>query len=326
MAADYSIEVVIPNVGPAGPAGPPGEPGPPGEVGGTLAWSNVTDKPSTFPPSAHGHVAADISDFAAAAAAAAPAPDWNSLSGKPATFPPSAHTHAIGEVTNLQTALDAKAATSHTHTAAAITDFNTAAAAAAPVASVAGKTGAVTLAKGDVGLGSVDNTSDANKPVSTATQTALDTKAATSHTHGNITNAGAIGSTSGLPVVTGASGAITTLPLGTAGQVLAVNSGANGLEFVAGGGGGGGVTGVDASLADIFSVSGSNLVADDLAADKLYGWDDSAAKSIGFTIGAGLETDGNTLKAVTPTEFLTKAAYNDLGSPDANTLYVITDP
>lgn len=32
------------------------------------------------------------------------------------------------------------------------------------------------LAKGDVGLGNVDNTSDANKPVSTATQTALDGK------------------------------------------------------------------------------------------------------------------------------------------------------
>jgi hypothetical protein len=36
------------------------------------------------------------------------------------------------------------------------------------VDSVAGKTGAVTLDKGDVGLGNVDNTSDANKPVSTA--------------------------------------------------------------------------------------------------------------------------------------------------------------
>jgi len=50
------------------------------------------------------------------------------------------------------------------------------AAAAAPVQSVAGKTGAVTLAKGDVGLGNVDNTSDANKPVSTAQQIALNGK------------------------------------------------------------------------------------------------------------------------------------------------------
>jgi hypothetical protein len=36
----------------------------------------------------------------------------------------------------------------------------------------------LSLAKGDVGLGNVDNTSDVNKPVSTATQTALDAKQA----------------------------------------------------------------------------------------------------------------------------------------------------
>lgn len=36
------------------------------------------------------------------------------------------------------------------------------------VTSVAGRTGAVVLAKGDVGLANVDNTSDVNKPVSTA--------------------------------------------------------------------------------------------------------------------------------------------------------------
>ena len=53
---------------------------------------------------------------------------------------------------------------------------NSRASAAAPVQSVAGRTGAVTLAKADVGLGNVDNTSDANKPISTATQTALDAK------------------------------------------------------------------------------------------------------------------------------------------------------
>lgn len=52
----------------------------------------------------------------------------------------------------------------------------TQAAAAAPVQSVASKTGAVTLVKADVGLANVDNTSDANKPISTATQNALDNK------------------------------------------------------------------------------------------------------------------------------------------------------
>jgi hypothetical protein len=51
------------------------------------------------------------------------------------------------------------------------------------VTSVAGKTGAVTLTKNDVGLSDIDNTSDANKPVSTATQAVLNTKASTSHVH-----------------------------------------------------------------------------------------------------------------------------------------------
>ena len=45
------------------------------------------------------------------------------------------------------------------------------------VESVNGRVGAIVLAKADVGLTNVDNTSDANKPVSTATQTALDAKA-----------------------------------------------------------------------------------------------------------------------------------------------------
>lgn len=45
------------------------------------------------------------------------------------------------------------------------------------VTSVAGRTGQVTLTKIDVGLDQVDNTSDLNKPISTATQEALDSKA-----------------------------------------------------------------------------------------------------------------------------------------------------
>jgi hypothetical protein len=48
-----------------------------------------------------------------------------------------------------------------------------------PVQSVAGKTGSVSLAKGDVGLGNVDNTADADKPISSATQSALNGKQAT---------------------------------------------------------------------------------------------------------------------------------------------------
>lgn len=47
---------------------------------------------------------------------------------------------------------------------------------AGAVDSVNGQTGVVVLDKGDIGLGNVDNTSDLNKPISTATQTALNLK------------------------------------------------------------------------------------------------------------------------------------------------------
>jgi len=49
-------------------------------------------------------------------------PTWTEVSAKPSTFPPSTHSHVISEVTGLQTALDSKAAASHTHTAAQLSD------------------------------------------------------------------------------------------------------------------------------------------------------------------------------------------------------------
>lgn len=95
---------------------------------------------------------------------------------------------AISTVTGLQGALDAKeaagtaatAVSSHVAAGDPHPQYTTAAeaAAAAPVQSVAGKTGAVTLAKADVGLSNADNTSDANKPVSTAQAAAIATATA----------------------------------------------------------------------------------------------------------------------------------------------------
>lgn len=83
---------------------------------------------------------------------------------------------AIGETGKIYVALD----TSKTHRWSgsiyvAITS--------GAVDSVAGKSGVVSLVKADVGLGNVDNTADLAKPISTATQTALDSKAATAHSH-----------------------------------------------------------------------------------------------------------------------------------------------
>lgn len=62
-------------------------------------------------------------------------------------------------------------------------DWETLPAGGGAVTSVAGRTGDVVLAAADVGLGNVNNTADADKPISDATATALAGKAATSHTH-----------------------------------------------------------------------------------------------------------------------------------------------
>lgn len=78
------------------------------------------------------------------------------------------HVHDIDDVTGLQAALDGKLDESVAG-AFGLTLLG--------AANVAAAKGSLAYTKGDVGLGNVDNTSDANKPVSTATQTALDLKA-----------------------------------------------------------------------------------------------------------------------------------------------------
>jgi hypothetical protein len=96
-----------------------------------------------------------------------------------------------GVTSAIQTQLNAKAATSHTHAQADITNLTTDLAAKAPLADPT-FTGTVSgVTKTHVGLGNVDNTSDADKPVSTATQTALDAKLASAtaaSTYETITN------------------------------------------------------------------------------------------------------------------------------------------
>ena len=56
---------------------------------------------------------------------------------------------------------------------------------------VANNVASITLNKASVGLGNVDNTSDLNKPISTATQQALNGKAATVHSHSAATTSAA---------------------------------------------------------------------------------------------------------------------------------------
>lgn len=91
------------------------------------AWGDVTGKPSTFAPSAHKHVKADITDFptlgTAAAknvgdfAAASHSHSWDSVTGKPTTFAPSSHNHDDRYYTEseMDTKLSGKANSNHTH-------------------------------------------------------------------------------------------------------------------------------------------------------------------------------------------------------------------
>jgi hypothetical protein len=73
-----------------------------GGGGGPVAWVDVTGKPTTFPPSTHGHDIGDVTGLQAA------------LDGKQpvGSYAPAIHGHAITDVTGLQTALDGKAAAS----------------------------------------------------------------------------------------------------------------------------------------------------------------------------------------------------------------------
>jgi len=86
-------------------------------------------------------------------------------------------TGTLATQTDLQAALDAKAAGSHVHTG---TYEPADAAIQSHLASTSNPHG---VTKAQVGLGSASDTADADKPVSTATQAALDAKAASSHTH-----------------------------------------------------------------------------------------------------------------------------------------------
>lgn len=85
----------------------------------------------------------------------------------------------------------------------------------APVLSVAGKTGVVTLVKGDVGLPSVADLAPADLPVSTAQQAALDLKA-----NANAVIPLSLATTKGQLFVATGAGAVVAVGVGTDGQQL----------------------------------------------------------------------------------------------------------
>lgn len=91
------------------------------------------------------------------------------------------HSHVIGDVTGLQNSLDDKVDKAAGYSLVADDEIDKLStveqdAQKNTINSVAGKQGDVELDKTDVGLGAVDNTSDADKPVSTVVADALDDK------------------------------------------------------------------------------------------------------------------------------------------------------
>lgn len=92
-----------------------------GGDGGPVSWTQVRNKPTTFPPSSHTHPLGDVSGLQAALDAKVGNTDprlsdardpkahthsWASLTGKPSTFPPDGHGHSISDVSGLQQALE----------------------------------------------------------------------------------------------------------------------------------------------------------------------------------------------------------------------------
>lgn len=133
----------------------------------TITYSDATTSTFQVYNGADGNGAGDMlattydtnADGKVNSADSADAVPWSGVTGKPASFPPDAHTHAQYVDSADPRLSDARPASDVSAWAKAATKPS--------------------YTKTDVGLGNVDNTSDANKPVSTATQTALNAKQAT---------------------------------------------------------------------------------------------------------------------------------------------------
>jgi hypothetical protein len=120
----------------------------------TISYTALANAPTSLNPSAHTHSTSDVVSFTAAAAAAAPvqsvAGRVGAISLAVADVGGLAAVASSGSYTSLQNIPAIFAPATHTHTASQVTDFTTAAAAAAPVQQVAGRTGDIVISTSDV--------------------------------------------------------------------------------------------------------------------------------------------------------------------------------
>lgn len=141
------------------------------------SYDDLSGVPSDFNPSPHTHTSSEITDFNAAV-------DSHILSvtdGAPAALDTlNELAAALGDDPNFATTITSlialKANTDDLNSVATSGDYNDLSNTPppAPVDSVNSQTGAVVLNSSDVGLDQVDNTSDADKPISTTQQAAFD--------------------------------------------------------------------------------------------------------------------------------------------------------
>lgn len=179
------------------------------------------------------------------------------------------------------------------------------------VLSVNGKTGEVVLSKTDVGLGNVNNTSDLNKPISTATQTALDAKADTSAVDALNTKVTALETTVGDE----SSGLVKAVndkqDKLSAAQLLAVNSGITSAKITTYDGYSDLIASKQDSTAPTLTTSDKTIVG---AINEVKAVNDSQATSINnLQSQLNLDHPTNTISAfiITPTSNTTGVSITD---------------
>jgi hypothetical protein len=190
----------------------------------------------------------------------------------------------------------------------------------APVQSVASKTGAVTLVKGDVGLGNVDNTADADKPVSTATQTALNAKQDTlvSGTNIKTVNSNSLLGSGNIEIsssvawggITGTLSTQTDLQSALDAKQATITGAATTID----------TEDLTASRALVSDGSGKVAVSDVTTTE--LGYLDGVTSAVQTQINSKISTYDGTTYDVTALAAVTQAEYDAL-TPSATTLYFI---
>jgi hypothetical protein len=133
------------------------------------------------------------------------------IDGKLSGLPVSGHTHAATDITT-GTLANARTTATNANTASAIVarDASGNFSAGTITASLTG------TASGNAPATGIAPSAITGTAVITTDSRLSDSRTPSSHTHGNITNAGAIGTTSGVPLITGTSGVLQAGSFGTA--------------------------------------------------------------------------------------------------------------